>query len=105
MSSPRAELSPEARRDLEDIESYIAEHDGEVRAVAITEHIEKAIRNLALMPGMGSRRYYLNRGQRAFSVSPWTIFYEELPGRNGISVVRVVDGRRDLPGIFQKKRR
>jgi plasmid stabilization system protein ParE len=105
VSSPRNVISPEARKDLEDLEAYIAEHDGELRATAIMDRLDKAVRNLALMPGMGGRRYYLKRNQRAFSVSPWTIFYEELPEREGINVVRVIDGRRNLPAMFGKTKR
>jgi len=69
------------------------------------ERLNKTIRNLAFMPGMGVRRYYLKRNERAFSVVPWTIFYEELPERENIAVVRIIDGRRDLPGLFGKNKK
>ncbi|SRR5579862_550339 len=105
MSSGRLVVSEEAEADLDSIAAYIAEYDGRLRAITIADRIRKAMDSLAFMPGMGGRRYYLKRNQRAFSVSPWTIFYEELPEREGINVVRVVDGRRNLPAIFGKKNR
>jgi plasmid stabilization system protein ParE len=101
----RLVVSKQAEADLDSITAYIVEHDGRLRATAIADRIQTAMDNLALMPGMGSRRYYLKRGQRAFFVSPWTIFYEELPDRDGINVVRIIDGRRNLPAIFGKKKR
>jgi plasmid stabilization system protein ParE len=105
MPSGRLVVSEEAEADLDSIAAYVAEHDGRLRAIAIADRIRKAMDSLAFMPGMGGRRYYLKRNQRVFSVSPWTIFHEELPERVGINVVRVIDGRRNLPAMFGKKRR
>ena len=97
-------VSPEADADLDAIAAFIAEHDGATRAATIAERIRKTMDNLAFMPGMGRRRSYLRRDQRAFPVPPWTIYYEPLPD-GGIEVVRVLDGRRDLASVFKKKRR
>jgi plasmid stabilization system protein ParE len=105
VSSPRIVLLDEARDDLRSLEAYIAEHDGEARAAAIRSKIDRAIRNLAAMPGMGGRRPYLNPKQRAFSVPPWIIYYETLLEKDGIRIVRIIDGRRDLPAIFRKAKR
>lgn len=105
MFTGRLVVSDEAGADLDSIAAYAAEHDGRLRAIAVSDRIRKAMDNLAFMPGMGSRRYYLRRNQRAFAVSPWTIYCEELSGRDGMNVVRIIDGRRNLPAILGKKKR
>jgi len=102
---PRIVFLDEARDDLRSIEAYIAEHDGEMRAAAIRSRLDQAIRRLAFMPGIGGHRSYLKPKQRAFPMSPWTIYYEALPNGDGVSIIRIIDGRRDLPSIFDKKKR
>ncbi len=101
----RLTVSPEAEVNLEAIAAYIAEYDGVARAAAVAERIRKTMDNLALMPGMGSRRSYLGEDWRAFPVAPWTIYYKLRPDGEGIDVLRIVDGRRDLPSIFKRKPR
>ena len=102
MTSPHFVISDEAKGDLLSIEAYIGEHGGEMRAAAAMARIMKSIDNIAFMPGMGTWRSYLKRNQRGFSVPPWTIFYKPLPD-GGIEVVRIVDGRRNLPVLFGRK--
>jgi toxin ParE1/3/4 len=96
----RLVFSPEAEANLDAIAAFIAERDGVARAMVIAERIWKTMNNLAFMPGIGQKRSYLQPDQRAFPVSPWTIFYRNLPDGYGIEIVRVIDGRRDLPAIF-----
>ncbi|HEX3672981.1 MAG TPA: type II toxin-antitoxin system RelE/ParE family toxin [Rhizomicrobium sp.] len=98
-------ISVEARADLLQLERYIAERDGELRAELILGRIWETIRTLAFMPGLGSPRPYLNRKTRAFPSPPWLIVYAPLPSLDGIRIVRVVDGRRDLPAVLGPKRR
>jgi plasmid stabilization system protein ParE len=104
VTSSRVDLSEEAKGDLRDIEDWIVDHDGEMRAAAALERIWKAIYNLAFMPGIGRRGHsYLEAGSRVFPVPPWTIIYQPLPEDGGIFVQRILDGRRDLAAIFKKK--
>jgi plasmid stabilization system protein ParE len=105
VAAGRLVVSEQAEADLDSITSYIAEQDGRLRAITIADRIRTAMDSLAFMPGIGSRRYYLKRNQRAFSVSPWTIFYEELPEGDGINVVRIADGRRDLPSLIGRNKK
>jgi toxin ParE1/3/4 len=100
VATPRFALSPEARADLRQIENYIAVCDGEARASAFRRRLDKSMRMLAFMHGIGRQRSYLKPGQRAFPVPPWMIYYATLPGDDGIEIVRVIDGRRDLSAIF-----
>jgi len=97
----RIVYSAEARADLRALEDHIAERDGQLRADMVLGRIEETIHILAFMPGMGRPRPYLREGTRAFAVAPWTVIYEPLPELDGIRVIRVVDGRRDLPEIFR----
>jgi len=107
VTPPRIIISKDALNDLDEIDRYIADHDGEARAQLIRQRLEAALRNLAFMPGVGSLRPHLGAGTLSFPVRPWTIAYVRLPENAGIRVVRVVDGRRDLPKLFgtSKKRR
>jgi plasmid stabilization system protein ParE len=98
-------VSAEARADLLGLERYISDRDGRLRAELILGRIEETIRMLAFMPGSGRPRRYLNRGTRVFPLSPWLIVYTTLPDLDGIRVIRVIDGRRDLPTIFGEKKR
>jgi plasmid stabilization system protein ParE len=100
VASARIVVTSEAEADLLAISAYIAERDGSTRASQVMERIQSTFRNLAFMPGIGRSRSYLEPDRLAFSVRPWTIFYMRLPEHEGIRVLRVVDGRRNLPAIF-----
>ncbi len=100
MTELRVVLTGEAEADLLALERYIAERDGKQRANMILGRIYETIRTLAFMPGMGRPSPYLETGTRSFAVSPWSIFYVPLPELDGIRVVRVIDGRRDLDTLF-----
>ena len=105
MTPPRVIISKDALTDLDEIERYIADHDGVARALSIRQRLEAAMQKLAFMPGIGGRRPHLDADARSFPVRPWVIAYVRLPESAGIRVVRVVDGRRDLAAVFGKKKR
>jgi toxin ParE1/3/4 len=98
-------LTPAAQNDLNEIETYIIEQSGELRAAEVRDRLQKTMHNLALMPGMGRWHPYLDKHWRAFPVAPWTIYYKQRPSDDGIDVLRVIDGRRDLPAVFKKRPR
>jgi len=97
MALPQITYSPEARSDVLAIETYIATNDGEARAELIIDRIDETVLNLAYMPGMGGSRPYLDPVTYAFPISSWLIVYEPLPDLDGIAVLRVIHGARDLP--------
>ncbi|HEY4113535.1 MAG TPA: type II toxin-antitoxin system RelE/ParE family toxin [Rhizomicrobium sp.] len=105
MPELRIIVSTEARADLLALEQYITEHDGPMRAELILSRIEGVVRTLAFMPGLGRPRAFLERGTRAFPIAPWLIVYALLPKRDGIRVIRILDGRRDLARILGRRRR
>jgi len=98
--APRIVRTLDADRDLDSLFDWIARDSGLDRAEAVIRRIDDTISHLAAMPGIGRVRRDLDGGPRAFSVWPWLVIYEPLPRREGIIVWRVVDGRRDLPGIM-----
>ena len=67
-----------------------------VRADGVIARLYRTLASLAFMPGIGRVRRDLKGAPRVFPVSPWLILYETAPGLDGIRVIRVVDGRRDL---------
>jgi plasmid stabilization system protein ParE len=95
---PRAVYSQLALDDLEELEVFIANRDGQLRAEAALAHIKARIRNLAFMPRMGTPKPHLRPSMRSFPAPPWSIVYEIIAG--GIRILPIVDGRRDLRALF-----
>jgi plasmid stabilization system protein ParE len=95
---PEIIYSLEAQQDLYELQLYIAERSGLLRAEFIIGRILKTIELIAYHPGMGSSRAVgeLSQSCRVFVEAPWLIIYLPLPDLSGIEIVRVVDGRRDL---------
>jgi plasmid stabilization system protein ParE len=96
MAEARIVLSTDAESDLDILFDYIARDSGIDRAEAVLRRIEDTLFSLAASPRIGRLRPDL-LGVRAFSVWPWLVLYEPLWSGDGISVWRVIDGRRDLP--------
>lgn len=90
---PVIRKSPRAKSDLIEIWEYIAE-DGEARADAFIDRIDKKFRTLAQRPGIGRLRNELAEELRSFPIGRYLIFY--LPLAHGIEIVRVLHGARDL---------
>ena len=88
---------PRARSDLAEIWDYIAD-DSEARADAFIDTIDRKFQALAGRPNMGRQRDELAEGLRSFPVGRYVIFYRVLP--DGIEVVRVLHGARDLDAVF-----
>ncbi len=96
--------SQAARRDL--LEIYVAIGLDDVSAAErIYDRLEKRAAMLREQPRLGPRRVDIHRTLRVLVESPYVIFYETTPdtdrGRvDRVDIVRVVDGRRDLPNLF-----
>ena len=88
---------PRALSDLLEIWEYIAE-DSEPRADAFIDTINAKIQALAAGPGMGRERGELGDGIRSFPVGRYVIFFRSF--QNGIEIVRVLHGARDLDSLF-----
>ena len=97
MAHPRIAFSHDAGRDLDLLFGWIAQDAGEARAEAVLRRIYSAIETLAVMPGVGRVRHDLVGNPQSFAVFPWLVLYKPLPEEEGITVLRVIDGRRDVP--------
>ena len=91
-------VSDEARSDLEGIWFYIAQDNPEAADRFIRAIISRFPR-LAAMPQMGRQREELAPRLRSFPVGRYVIFYRPLD--NGVEIVRVLNGARDLPPLFE----
>jgi toxin ParE1/3/4 len=87
-----------AKADLAEIWDYIAD-DSEAQADAFIDTIDLKLRLLAEQPNIGRVRNELAENMRSFPLGRYVIFYLVIP--DGIEVVRVLHGARDLDAIFQ----
>ncbi len=88
---------PQAETDLDEIWLYIAQ-DNPDNADAFLDKIEECCQALAQFPFIGTNRDELMSGLRSLSVGNYLIFY--LPIEDGIDVVRVLHGMRDIDAVF-----
>ena len=94
---PKVVVSPAAQADLTDIWRYIAD-DEPAKADAFLDLIERTCRVLADHPFMGRSRPELAAGVYSFPVARTVVFYR--PAADGIEVVRVLHGARDIEAAF-----
>jgi toxin ParE1/3/4 len=100
----RVSYDHQARQDLDQIAEHIAAHNLDA-AIRFCLAVEKAVQQLAQMPGMGRpREYQAADGSllRSWSVSgfeKYLLFYCTVS--DGIHVVRIVHGARNLDAIFR----
>jgi toxin ParE1/3/4 len=90
-------ISSAATRDLEDIAGFISLNSRRA-ADRMIDRITGAFRRIAEMPGIGRQREEFSPGLRSFTVAPFLIFYRE--SEDGVEIVRVVHGARNLDDLF-----
>jgi toxin ParE1/3/4 len=88
---------PRAKSDLVEIWDYIAE-DSETQADAFLDRLDQKFRTLAQPFILGRSRDELAAGLRSFPVGRYVIFFRTLS--NGVEIVRVLHGGRDLSAGF-----
>jgi len=88
---------PSVITDLAEIWNYIAD-DSETRADAFVDDIDRKFHVLAGQPKIGRARDELVEGLRSFPVGRYVIFY--LAMLDGVEIVRVLHGARDIDSIF-----
>jgi toxin ParE1/3/4 len=94
----RYRLTPEAEKDLDDITDFIATDDP-AAASRLIDSIEARCQALAVMPGMGRGREELAPNLRSSHVGKYLIFYR--PDAEGVEVIHVIHGHRDIPKLFE----
>ena len=92
----RYRLTADARRDLRKIYDWMA-GDDPIRAAKFGSDLIGTLKVLAIRPLIGRQRAELRPGVRSFRHGPYLIFYR--PFSEGIEVLRVIHGRRDLSRI------
>jgi toxin ParE1/3/4 len=91
-------VSEDARSDLDDIWFYIARDNVEA-ADRFIRAIVSRFPQLADMPHIGRSREELSPHLRSFPVGRYIIFYR--PVKDGVEIVRVLHGARDIPPLFE----
>jgi toxin ParE1/3/4 len=86
-----------ARQDIKEITRYIAGFN-RTAARKLKDRIQQQCKQLAEFPNMGRNRDDLLSGLRSFPVEDYLIFYRQIP--NGVEIVRIVSGYRDLEAVF-----
>jgi toxin ParE1/3/4 len=86
-----------AREDLFDIWLYIASRNSDAFADAIYDRIEQSCARLAQHPKLGRARPEIAPDARALVIERWLAVYRLTD--EGVQVVRVIDGVRDLTAI------
>jgi toxin ParE1/3/4 len=94
---PRIERSCASISDYEDIWRYIA-RDNPAAADRMISAFERQLSTLAAMPGSGRKESRLAPDLRSFPVGSYLIFYR--PRADGIAVVRVLHGARDITSAY-----
>ncbi len=89
-------ISPTARQDLSDIFDYIA-RDKPIAAANWVETIEQKCRLIATTPEFGEKRPEYGSDVRSSVVGRYVIFFR--PIRDGIEVVQVIPGDRDVSSL------
>jgi toxin ParE1/3/4 len=95
----RCSISPSATQDLDDISDYFLVHNvdtGEQFLQAFT----KKCRNLASFPTMGRSYSHIRFDLRGIPLQGYIILYR-LIDDDGLEIVRVVNARQDLEGLFE----
>ena len=101
----RFTVSPEAEHDLDEIHAYIF-GDNPDAADRVLEAALATFEDLAKMPGMGRPRTFTHSGLsglRSFRIEGFRnhlIFYR--PVTDGVEIVRVLHGARDLDALFSE---
>lgn len=89
-------LSDEAIADLEVICESMSEINRDF-AIHFFENVREKCRKVAQFPNMGKNYGELKANLRGFVVNNYIVFY--FPRSNGIDIVRIVNGYRDLESL------
>jgi toxin ParE1/3/4 len=92
-------ITEPAQEDLRAIWEYVAQHQVEAANKLIKE-IVKRLSTLRDHPNIGRQRGELLIDLRSFVVKNYIIFYQ--PVEDGIEVLRVIHGSRDIDTLFER---
>jgi toxin ParE1/3/4 len=92
--------SSASRRDYKEIWDYLDRNATEEIADAMIVQFDSKLQTLCKNPMIGVGRPELRTGLRSIPVGKYLLFYR--PIENGIELVRVLHGARDITGIFKQ---
>ena len=95
---PLANILPSAEADLAEIWEYIARDSPENADRFVYRIFQICQESLASSPNMGRPREELALRLRSLIFEDYIIFYR--PIENGVEIVRVLHGRRDIEELF-----
>jgi toxin ParE1/3/4 len=98
-------MTKSARRDLQDILDWIADHDFPEKADHVLDRLNEAAESIAALPHRGSRPHELPVGMEAeyrqVFFKPYRVIYEV---RQTDVVIRLIaDGRRNLQSLLLRR--
>lgn len=93
----RCEFTDRAITDLEDIHDFVA-LDSPSSAARLVALVRESCFLLSENPMLGRSRPELAPRLRSFPVGSYIIFYR--PADNGVQILRVVSGSRDIEALF-----
>ena len=98
-------LTDDALKDIEEIVGYIADHDTPEKAAHVLHQFEKTLDSLRTSPDRGAIPRELQalgmRDYREIFFKPYRVIYKVWD--EGVYVYLVVDGRRDLQALLQRR--
>ena len=98
-------LTEDANRDLEDIYTYVAEHDAPGKADDLLSRIEEVIESFSMHPDRGSFPKELSalgiRDYRQRFYKPYRIIYRVIGKR--VYIYLLADGRRDFQTLLARR--
>ena len=90
---PAVHVSQKATDDIAGIWAYVAA-DNSAAADKLLERIHERCQSYAHQPELGEKRVELGHNVRCFSVGLYVVYYR--PATDGMEVVRVLHGARDV---------
>ena len=102
-------LTEDAQHDLQELYDYIAEHDAPAKADYVLGRIDLLLASLARMPERGAwTKELLALGIREYRETyfkPYRLIYRIIQndGRRMVYVYLIVDGRRDMQALLQRR--
>jgi toxin ParE1/3/4 len=97
----RFRFTAAASQDLREIVEYLAAEGSPEVARRFVQGLTERCQSLADMPGMGRRREELSPGLRSVPEGNYVVFYR--PAEDGVQIVRVLHGARDIERIFTEE--
>ena len=96
--SPQFRLTEPAIRDIEQIADYIARESSLTQAEGFLTRLDAKFSKITQFPSLGRQRDEILPGLRSFPVDQYLILY--ISANQGVNILRVVSGYRDLSSLF-----